>query len=144
MSIFKNLLVAYDGSSYSKRALEKAKNLMDTDGGIQTHVVNITPHPVERRGTYLMSEDMTLLQKVKEANERDILEAEDLMEGYKESCHFVHLQGDAAEELVRYANEHEIDWIIMGNRGMGALGMLLGSVSERVIQHAGSNVMIIK
>jgi nucleotide-binding universal stress UspA family protein len=144
MAIFRNLLVAYDGSSYSKRALEKAARFMDADSSVQTHVVNVTPLPVERYGTYLMSEDMTLLQKIKESNKKNILEAENLMADYKETCHFTHLQGEAAEELVRYSNDHEIDLIMMGNRGMGTLGMLLGSVSERVIQHAKSNVMIIK
>jgi nucleotide-binding universal stress UspA family protein len=144
MTVFQKILVAYDGSAYSKRALEKAARFMDADSSVRTHIVNVTPHPVERYGTYLMGEGMSLLQKIEEDTKKDILEAEELMADYKHACQFVHLQGEAAKELVLYSNDHKIDLIIMGNRGMGTLGMLLGSVSERVIQHADSNVMIIK
>ncbi len=45
--------------------------------------------------------------------------------------------GPAREEIVRLAGEHAVDGIVMGTRGMNALGgLLLGSVAQRVVHLA--------
>jgi len=52
--------------------------------------------------------------------------------------------GGAATEIVKYAHEHEIDLIVMGTHGRGTLAHLfLGSVAERVVQHAGCPVLTV-
>lgn len=53
--------------------------------------------------------------------------------------------GDPAEELVRLANIHGTDLIILGNRGLTGLNrILLGSVSSQVLEDAPCSVMVIK
>jgi len=47
--------------------------------------------------------------------------------------------------IIDYAREHEIDLIIMGTHGRGALGhFLMGSVAERVVRLAGCPVLTIR
>ncbi len=53
--------------------------------------------------------------------------------------------GHPAEEIVKYAAEHEIDHIVIGQRGKSKVKeWLLGSVSKRVASYAPCDVIIIK
>ena len=53
------------------------------------------------------------------------------------------LEGPAAEGLLKVAEARNADLIVMGTRGLGTLrGLLLGSVSSRVVQHAHCPVMV--
>ncbi|HEY9738651.1 MAG TPA: universal stress protein [Trichocoleus sp.] len=53
--------------------------------------------------------------------------------------------GDPAEEIVRLANIHTADLIILGNRGLTGLNRILqGSVSSQVLEDAPCSVMVIK
>jgi nucleotide-binding universal stress UspA family protein len=55
------------------------------------------------------------------------------------------LRGDAATEILQYANEHDIDLIIAGSRGLSAVtGWLLGSVSRKLVHYADCSVLIVK
>ncbi len=54
-------------------------------------------------------------------------------------------EGQAAQEIVRLAAERGVDCIVMGTRGMNALGgLLLGSVAQRVVHLASVPVMLVK
>jgi nucleotide-binding universal stress UspA family protein len=54
-------------------------------------------------------------------------------------------EGDAAEEIMRYAAENEIDLIACGSRGLGAVaGWLLGSVSRKLVHYSDRSVLIVK
>ena len=53
--------------------------------------------------------------------------------------------GSPAFAIIDYANDHEIDLIIMGTHGRGTLGhFLMGSVAERVVRLAGCPVLTIR
>ncbi len=52
--------------------------------------------------------------------------------------------GHAADEIVRYAQEHAIDLIVMGTHGReGMSRVLLGSVAEKVVRRAGCPVLTV-
>lgn len=52
-------------------------------------------------------------------------------------------QGNAADQILRFAAEYQADLIVMGHRGhSGLTRLLLGSVAERVVRHAGCSVLI--
>lgn len=47
--------------------------------------------------------------------------------------------------IVRFANEKQCDQIVMGPRGAGGIqGLLLGSVTSKVMQLAKTPVLLIK
>lgn len=53
--------------------------------------------------------------------------------------------GYPADEILRVAEEHDCDLIVMGSRGMGAMkSFLLGSVSDQVVHRAHCPVLIIR
>ena len=53
--------------------------------------------------------------------------------------------GDVAEEVQRVARERGADLIVVGTRGQGPIGRLLGgSVSTRVVHHADRPVLVVR
>lgn len=53
--------------------------------------------------------------------------------------------GNAAERIVEEAEAAKVDLIVMGSRGLGEVGgLVLGSVSHKVIQHADCPCMTVK
>lgn len=54
------------------------------------------------------------------------------------------IMGRPFSEIVKYARENEIDLIVMGTHGRGALAhMLLGSTTEKVVRKAGCAVLTV-
>jgi nucleotide-binding universal stress UspA family protein len=54
-------------------------------------------------------------------------------------------EGRPAVVLVDYAKDHQMDLLVVGSRGLGALeAALLGSVSQKVSQLAGCSVLIVR
>jgi nucleotide-binding universal stress UspA family protein len=53
--------------------------------------------------------------------------------------------GSACPEIVRYAIDRQIDLIVLGTHGRGAIGhVLLGSVAERVVRSAPCPVLTVR
>jgi nucleotide-binding universal stress UspA family protein len=53
--------------------------------------------------------------------------------------------GKPAEEIMKAADKHHADLIVMGAQGLGAIArFLLGSVSTRVVQHANCSVLVVR
>ncbi|KER27338.1 hypothetical protein T265_05585 [Opisthorchis viverrini] len=56
----------------------------------------------------------------------------------------LHVGSKPAEHIVRVAQEHGYDMIVMGNRGVGTIRRtFLGSVSDHIIHNAGLPVIIV-
>jgi nucleotide-binding universal stress UspA family protein len=142
--IFKHILVPYDGSSQSNKALEKAIQFVKADPAIHltvAHVINLQP---------LVVADMTLVQpegyreKVKEQGNELLDKIKQRLEGLP-NTNAVVLAGSPAEAIVQYSDNSDCDLIIMGSRGLSTIReFMVGSVSHNVVQHAHIPVLIMK
>jgi nucleotide-binding universal stress UspA family protein len=55
------------------------------------------------------------------------------------------LRGDTTEEILRFAESHDVDVIVVGSRGQGAVAAtLLGSVSRSVLRDAKRPVVVVR
>jgi nucleotide-binding universal stress UspA family protein len=55
------------------------------------------------------------------------------------------LRGDTVDEIVAYADSHDVDLIVVGSRGHGAIaGALLGSVSRGILGESKRPVLIVR
>ena len=55
------------------------------------------------------------------------------------------LRGETVDEIVAYADNHDVDVIVVGSRGQGALSAaLLGSVSKGVLREAKRPVVVVR
>jgi nucleotide-binding universal stress UspA family protein len=50
--------------------------------------------------------------------------------------------GKAGPEIVAQSKENEYDAILLGARGLGRVGALIGSVSQYVMHHADTPVFV--
>jgi nucleotide-binding universal stress UspA family protein len=59
--------------------------------------------------------------------------------------HHVFLEGESADEIVRYAFDAHMDLIVMGTHGRTGLErLLMGSVAEKVMRDAPCSVLVVK
>ena len=55
------------------------------------------------------------------------------------------LRGDTVDEIVAYADSHDVDLVVVGSRGRGAIaGSLLGSVSLGILGESKRPVLIVR
>jgi nucleotide-binding universal stress UspA family protein len=139
----KKILVTTDGSKYSQKALFKAKQ-MATDMGCEVTILsvvnlwdNVYSHNMDIKAELGKSE-MDRTQAI-------LKEAEEIFKGFEGEWKTVYKVGDVVDVIVKFAEEGNYDLVIMGSRGLGAFSRtLLGSVSDKVIHHINTSVMIVK
>ena len=121
------ILVGYDGSLQSKKALKEAIILAEHFSGF-VRVVN-----VYQKGK-------------KEEAEEAILEAEQSLKQEKVTHDSLLVLGsNPAETLVIMAKQENFELIVVGSRGLGhKVSILLGSVSKQVVTNANCNVLVVK
>lgn len=137
------ILVPVDGSQNSRRALEQAAAIAKSGGASVTlvHVVE-NPPTVYVESQRLLNE---LLAKYRQESEKVLDEFEAHAEKLGVRVETAIMEGDAATNIVGYADKGNFDMIIMGSRGLGKFKeMVLGSVSSKVLHHAKCPVLIVK
>lgn len=141
------LLIAIDGSDHARRAIEAAAGGLAKHGAAAVDAVLV--HVRESPAYYgeLPPFDFQSIESGLRQRQAELLEAA-LAQARNSGLQPVTTQaaeGQAAQEIVRLAAERGVDCIVMGTRGMNALGgLLLGSVAQRVVHLASVPVMLVK
>ncbi len=128
------ILVGYDGTNSAKEALNLAKSHAKSFGASIQVVTSMQKGTASER------------QEIEQA-ERGLEYAKSLFDEADIACH-THLliRGlSAGEDLVEFANENQIDQIIVGVKRRSKVGkLLLGSTAQYVILQADCPVVTIK
>jgi nucleotide-binding universal stress UspA family protein len=78
------------------------------------------------------------------AEHRHVQEIADRLKGEGLKAHPLYVQGSTAETILRKASELDVDMIIVGSHGRGAMYQLLvGSVSEAVLHGSRIPVLVV-
>lgn len=140
----KNILVVTDGSETSNKALLETKKLAEINNSKVTilHAVNnIVTHPSLLGQGYSIKTNEGLIK----LGEELLNEARDLFEGFAGKVEIKQKIGDAGKEIIAESKIGDYDLLVIGNRGLGAFSrVLLGSVSNKVINHVKINVLVVK
>ena len=139
---FKTILVATDFSDASTLALEYARVLAHRFGaGLRVlHVVE-TPLPL---GSELYTPEVMTVAERAVADAQQQLAATMAQVTGDDVIGQV-LVGQAPKKIVEYALDHDVDMIVMGTHGRGALAhLLMGSVAERVVRTAPCPVLTVR
>ena len=144
----KNILIATDGSKYSVAAATEAIGIAKR---CKSNLIIITVVHTEALSS--MSPDTGYTQSQQEVIERQELQrAERNISGVKELAEKegilaegIIAEGRPHEAIVKAALDKNIDLIVVGSHGRtGISKFLMGSITERVIGHAESAVLIVK
>ncbi|MBA1304471.1 universal stress protein [Stutzerimonas stutzeri] len=142
----RRLLVAYDGSDNSKRALQYVVDLArDTGMALQVHVVNVQHEPIIY-GEYVTSAMIDELNNSLMAKSRSVLdEAAAMLQAGGLACETHTQLGNVAEQINDAVKRLGCDTVVMGTRGLGSFtGLVLGSVASRVIHEVSVPVLLVK
>lgn len=140
--MFENLLLAVDGSEHALRAACVAASLAQAMNSQTLRiVVAYDPIPPYLGEPYLQNAINARLDEAQEV----LKKAVQTVGNVPAEIQTEHLEGDAAETIIRVAETHGSDVIVMGSRGLGRLtGLLLGSTSQKVVSHAPCPVLIVR
>ncbi|NPA12822.1 MAG: universal stress protein [Aquificae bacterium] len=142
---FKKILVGYDGSEPSKKALEKAIQLAKLTNG-ELHIVGVV-RPFEFAAIdYIPPEEIEEYEKEELSKEEKYLkEAKAIADQHNVKAYTKVMEGEPAEELMSYADEHNCDLIVVGHRGVGGFKrMILGTTAGNLVKYASQSVLVVK
>lgn len=158
--LYKNLLVAYDGSGPSQEALVVAKDMIGDVPEATMHILAVIPlgavgvgveSPIEPIGSVQqifpdMQTYETLLANAKQTTVDSV--REQIGDGLADVSCDVKIAAIAASKpaagICEYAEDEDIDMIVMGRRGLGGLRGMIGSVSYSVLHEADCPVVTVK
>jgi len=138
---YASVLVPYDGSDFSKRALNRACQIAKQDNSSVT-VLYVIPR----------YEEMVNFFKTESIRKSLMQEAEKIMESARE---FAAIQGTvvkmevsegyAPDRIAETAKERGHDLIVIGSHGYRGMNKaIMGSTTERVILNAGCPILVVR
>lgn len=141
--MFSNILVAFDGSDQSKKAMEFALQLSKTYSS-HLEVIHVYNYPGFILGEALVTVPAYILKDQQDYSNLVLTEANQWIESMP-GAKVTLLQGSPAKAIIDYAEGNNSDLIIIGSRGLGGISeFILGSVSHNVVQHSKIPVLVVK
>jgi nucleotide-binding universal stress UspA family protein len=146
--LIKNILVPYDGSPLSKKALDLAKDIArNFNADLKLLMVITAYYPMGNSffsGAAVVNYQQVVAQ-LKEQGEKEIKKITEKCreEGAKTSYKIVH--DDVSDAIIKEAKKSKIDLIVMGSRRLTGVASLkrLGSTARHVSEHASCPVTIV-
>ena len=137
--MYKHILVAVDGSDNSLRAMEDAIKVASTESQIEILYVASTGHvasDILKAGT---------LDEYNEQNRHKFAREEAAVKSSGIAYNVTIEYGEAGKIIAKYANDNDVDLIVLGRRGLTAMQeMVFGSVSTYVMKHVNCSCLLVK
>ncbi|KYK21102.1 hypothetical protein AYK25_03755 [Thermoplasmatales archaeon SM1-50] len=145
----KRLLVAYDGSEASTKAIDVAVQCSTPDDELV--ILTVIPAAlVESTFTNMLLPTIDLSTVVTPGNFKEkamesLGKIAKNLEGKIGKVDIAVEAGDPADEILLVAKKYESDIILVGYKGYGKEGrFLLGSVTDKVVRHASRSVLVVR
>jgi nucleotide-binding universal stress UspA family protein len=141
--MFKNLLLAVDGSEHSRRATEKALELAGLSEGSSIEILYVVPGSKSKSDVLHYGDSDSASMKRK----RMLKEFEEMIQlkNIPVETTMLHGKDGSAEAIIEHANNGAYDALILGSRGLSTVQtMVLGSVSHKVMKYVKAPVLMVK
>lgn len=145
----KKMLVAYDGSDASKKAIDMVLKCANKEDEI-TLLTVIPAELAESSFTKMLLPTIDLSNYVKSGSFKDkaMESLNRIVKQINNSVDKVNIaveSGDPADEILITAKKTEAEVIVVGYKGYGKEGrFLLGSVTDKVVRHASVSVLVVR
>ena len=140
----RQILIATDGSKAAEDAAYLGIKFARQYGAkvYAVYVINVTAYD-----SIIMDESWTI-EKCEECEKKGHKATSSVEEKAKFAgleAESIILKGNPAEKILDFANEHDIDMIVVGSLGKSGIERFaMGSVSEKVVRHAKVPVLIVR
>lgn len=145
------ILIATDGSDYSKAAVEQACRLVINPLNAEILIVSayedtypITAEPFAVSAEYYQQVEAAVRDQAGVFVEDAKKAIQDKFSGADPVISTEVLRGSPDQEILNKAKEWNADLIVVGSHGRGFWGRLLGSVSNGVVHHAPCSVLVVR
>lgn len=127
------LLIPTDGGQHTESIVRQAVALSDPQR-TQIHILYVVDH----RALLPLQEDerKSVVESLNEAGESAIRAVSEAIERHDSRYNITTFvsQGIPAGQIIAYAQEHDIDTIVLGSHGQTMRNQAIGSTTERVVQ----------
>jgi nucleotide-binding universal stress UspA family protein len=138
--MFNNIVLAFDGSEYSDKALLRAKAIAERFDAT-LWLVHVFRNPSDLLG---YTDFEKIYAKRKGAAQAVMDDARQKLGRTTFTVQEELQEGNETDSILKVAENCTADLIVMGTRGLGAVkGFLVGSVSRKVIHYASCPVMVV-
>ena len=138
------ILVAADGSSYTKRRLAYLAAHDEWLGPQHSYTVLTVVQPVPPRAAAVLAKDVLNAHYDEEA-EKVLKPIRTFLGKQGLSASFVSKTGPVAETIAAAADKGKYDLLMMGSHGHGSLGnLVLGSVATKVMAQCATPVLLVR
>ena len=135
------IAVAVDGSDNALRAAKHAIMLVQYLPEAQLEMIYVADYNKAKDERLLAQSPESLSLK----REQKLLPIRELAKSVGVEIMITMLKGNPSQEIIKYVNDHSIDQLVIGSRGLNTFQeMVLGSVSHKVMKHASCPVTIVK
>ncbi len=143
MSIYQHILLAVDFSDHGKAVAEKAKRLSEQNQARLSlvHVVDNLPVTDATYGP-IIPFDVDLTEELVNAAKKR-LQALGKELNVPEDRQWLEM-GSPKLEIIRIADDHHADLIVVGSHGRHGLALLLGSTANGVLHYAKCDVLAVR
>lgn len=143
MDSYQHILLAVDLSAHGDYVIQKAQHLANIFHAKLSiiHVLDNIPMPDTAYGTIIpLYRDSSY--ELLEAEKSRLMQLGDQL-NVDPGCRWM-VWGVPGQEIVRIAEQEQVDLIIVGSHGRHGLALLLGSTANSVLHHATCDVMAIR
>jgi nucleotide-binding universal stress UspA family protein len=161
--LFKNILVPYDGSQLSEKALKLALEIAKVTGYSQVSLLNVIeeiPLPTVRfnvrfrsiktdervsASSYFKELYKNMQSNMKNKLEQKIVQFCEKQPGISIKAYV--LIGSPSERIIEFANHYKVDLIVIGSTGLRGISKFfkgLGSVSRNVSEKVSCPILIVR
>ncbi|MGE0224563.1 MAG: universal stress protein [Acetobacteraceae bacterium] len=137
------ILVPTDGSDHSRRAIEHVLDMAAKDSAVEIHLLNVQPPVRGAAATMVSQADLEAYHR--EEGMKVLSKSASAVEAAGITPHLHVGVGNPADIVLDFARRLGCRQIVMGTRGLGAVGsLLLGSVARDVAGAAEIPVTLLR
>jgi nucleotide-binding universal stress UspA family protein len=147
--IIRNILIPYEDSSLSKKALELGKEIArNFNANLELLMVIPMFYPMSEPSIYAgatMADYGKIIKELKTRGEKEIKKVTEKCREEGVKAFYKVVEGDVSYTILKYAKKNKTNLIIMGSRRMTGLGAIkrLGSTARFISEHATCPVTIV-
>lgn len=143
MSLYRHVLLAADFSDHGKEVARKARQLAESNQAKLSlvHVVDNLPITDASYGP-IIPFDVDVTEELLAAAKKRLAELAEQLK-VPEDRQWLEI-GSPKLEIVRIAEENEVDLLVVGSHGRHGLALLLGSTANGVLHYAKCDVLAVR